>query len=937
MKKIFTLAISLGFTFATFAQTQRMVLTEEFTNASCPPCASQNPAFNALIADNPTKIVAIKYQTNFPGADPMNAQTQTDVAPRLTYYSVNGVPYAPINGDTLPLFDWAGNGYTGGPYHYTQEMIDSAYASPAPFSLSITHTISSDLDSIYITATVTAAQALSGLVNPKLRIGIIEREIVFDSAPGTNGETEFYDVMRKMVPNSNGTTVGTSWTNGQSQTFTFGIALPTFIYDLLQVRVVGFIQTDGDKVVHQAAISAPFILSNYASISNVNTVANTITCNTSITPSITIENYGANPLTSAVVSYSIDGGTALTENFTGNIATGTSQSLNINTPISNLTPGEHTIIFQLQNINNAGINSTNISSSFFVIGAASALNNYTENFATATGFNSYINISDDAVLWSRSTTAGFGIPRNSMKIDFYNSPLGKVDDVILPPFNTSGLNEPKLNFKVAGAPYPYTSGDSEDTLEVHYSLDCGSTWNLAWRKSGADLYTVAGQTNAYTANNDAAFRNDSTVLTGAGNSTQLLVMFRARSGYGNNVYVDNINIRATSALVSVSSTPPTCNGGTNGSAVATAIFGTAPYTYLWNTTPAQTTQTAINLAAGVYSVTVTDQSGSSNTSSVSIGQPAVISAASLNVTNQSNSTPNGGISFISSGGTQPYTYSWSNGATTNNLTGLSTGNYSVTITDANGCTKTQTFVVNASSDLLAVTFTAPSCNGGTNGTAQATPNFGNPPYTYSWNTNPTQTTQSATNLLAGNYSVTVTDGAGSTSINSITISQPALISTSSLVVTNQTNSTPNGAISFVSAGGTSPYTYLWSNGSTTESLSGLTADTYSVTITDANGCTKTQSFTVSNTIGVEEISSKSNLKLYPNPAQNNLNIVIENVQSNGTISIVDAIGKNVYSSSIEGKGKVFTTIDLTNITNGIYFVRVNSGSNTSIQKLIVKH
>jgi hypothetical protein len=77
--------------------------------------------------------------------------------------------------------------------------------------------------------------------------------------------------------------------------------------------------------------------------------------------------------------------------------------------------------------------------------------------------------------------------------------------------------------------------------------------------------------------------------------------------------------------------------------------------------------------------------------------------------------------------------------------------------------------------------------------------------------------------------------------------------------------------------------------------------------------------------------------LYPNPAQNNLNIVIENVQSNGNISIVDAIGKYVYSTSIEGKGKVFTNVDLTNISNGVYFVRVNSGNSVSVQKLIVKH
>lgn len=101
MKRIFTFigCLTLAATMQTKAQSQRLVLVEEFTNASCPPCAAQNPTFNTLLANNTVKVVSIKYQTNWPGVDPMNAQTQAEVGPRVTYYGVTGVPYSPIDGD----------------------------------------------------------------------------------------------------------------------------------------------------------------------------------------------------------------------------------------------------------------------------------------------------------------------------------------------------------------------------------------------------------------------------------------------------------------------------------------------------------------------------------------------------------------------------------------------------------------------------------------------------------------------------------------------------------------------------------------------------------------------------------------------------------------------------------------------------------------------
>jgi hypothetical protein len=189
MKKIYMLLAASGFAMGAYAQTQRMVLAEEFTQASCPPCAAQNPAFNSLLQANPTKVVAIKYQTNWPGVDPMNVQTQSDVGTRVTYYNCTGVPYAPLDGSETPV---SSPNYAGAPANWTQSIINTGYAVPAPFALSVSHTMSTDFDSAFVTVVVTAAEAYTSTGALKLQLGMTEKTVNFSTPPGTNGETVFY-------------------------------------------------------------------------------------------------------------------------------------------------------------------------------------------------------------------------------------------------------------------------------------------------------------------------------------------------------------------------------------------------------------------------------------------------------------------------------------------------------------------------------------------------------------------------------------------------------------------------------------------------------------------------------------------------------------------------------------------------------------------------
>ncbi len=307
-------------------------------------------------------------------------------------------------------------------------------------------------------------------------------------------------------------------------------------------------------------------------------------------------------------------------------------------------------------------------------------------------------------------------------------------------------------------------------------------------------------------------------------------------------YTVAINQPASSVTANAAVTQNAIACANNGQATVTAGGGTSPYTYSWNDNSSQTTQTASNLGAGTYSVTVTDNNGCTAISSAIITQPSAITAtisANQNATACSN---NGSATVTAGGGESPYTYSWndnSNQATAmaGNLAG---GNYTVTVTDANGCYATASVTITQAQALTATMGTpvnSSSC--GNVGSAMVIAGGGNSPYTYSWNDNPSQATATASNLAAGNYTVTVTDNNGCGATASVTISQsPALTATMGTPV----NSSPcfnTGSATVIAGGGISPYTYSWNANSSQATASNLSAGNYTVTVTDNNGCTAT--------------------------------------------------------------------------------------------------
>lgn len=537
-KKITLLAAVAGLSFSSaFAQVQRMVLVEEFTQASCGPCAAQNPAFNAVLAPNlSTKVAAIKYQTNWPGVDPMNTQTQTWVGPRVSYYAVNGVPDAIMDG----------NVYQGAPSGVTQSGIDNRYAVGSPFQLDLTHTMSSDFDSIFISVNITAAQAFTSNGALKLHVALIEKEIIFATPPGSNGEVDFYGVMRQMLPNANGTTLTGTWATNDNASYTFAVAKPSYIYDVNQLQVVAFIQSDGNKEVQQAAITNPIALPNDAQPTALAGLPSTgLACSAvTFTPAVTVKNTGANTLTSLDINISVASVAQPVYNWTGSIAPGATSVVTLPAVTYNGASGNVAVSVSTANPNaTVDVNTTNDSrsGSFLYYGGTAQTSPYQQGF-TATAFPpgivGIINNDNDAYTWARSTAGGFAQGVGSARLNFYNAAAGTSDDMVLGNFDMTTASVASMTFSVAYRQY----SSENDRLQVMVSTDCGATWATVFDKQGSTLATVAAATASFTPNNASQWRSETVSLANYATATNLIIKFVGTSDYGNNLYVDDINI-----------------------------------------------------------------------------------------------------------------------------------------------------------------------------------------------------------------------------------------------------------------------------------------------------------------------------------------------------------------------------------------------------------
>ncbi len=311
-----------------------------------------------------------------------------------------------------------------------------------------------------------------------------------------------------------------------------------------------------------------------------------------------------------------------------------------------------------------------------------------------------------------------------------------------------------------------------------------------------------------------------------------------------------------------------CFGGNNGASTVNASGGTGPYVYSWNSSPAQSTATATSLTAGLYSVIVTDANGCVSSGTVNITQPQMLSGNTNATSVTCNGGTNGSAQVTLAGGTPPYNTSWNTTPTQygNNAVNLMAGNYTATVVDANGCIIAPLANITQPAPLSAGIATSQnvSCNGGNNGSASVNANGGTAPYNYSWNTNPSQYNASAVGIIAGNYTVTITDANGCATVSTVSITQPTPLT----IIAFAGDTVCPGQAAIVAAGaagGTGPYNYNWNNSlgnNSTHTVFPMSSTNYVVFVTDANGCI---SPTTNILIDVYELTS-TDLTMSINPA-----------------------------------------------------------------------
>ena len=371
-----------------------------------------------------------------------------------------------------------------------------------------------------------------------------------------------------------------------------------------------------------------------------------------------------------------------------------------------------------------------------------------------------------------------------------------------------------------------------------------------------------------------------------------------------------VNSFGCNLAATVASTNASCNGANDGQASVNLTGAVNPVSYTWSN--GSTTQNVNNLATGVYTISVMDGNNCPAVLSASIGEPPVLSANASATGLTALGANDGTATANPAGGTPGYTYVWSNNATTQSISGLEPGVYMVVVTDEKGCTSAQTVTVLAFNCALLATITSAevSCFGGSDGQATIAVLGGTLPYSYLWSNG--TITQTATNLAAGTFTAIATDAGGCVVTQSVSIGQPTLLVAELMVIQNVVcPDDETGQVAIQVQGGVPPYTFTWPGGNT----GGFAVGSYTVSLTDANGCSTTVSF--------EIISTDTEAPTLTCPAS--IQVCGENQVNYGLPAISDNCGVEVLPIVISGpsSGSTFSVG-----TTSIVYQAMDASGNT---------
>jgi hypothetical protein len=544
------------------AQVAQFPIVEHFTQASCGPCASQNPTlYTTLGTFGSANYAKITYQTSWPGVDPMNAEYAAGPNDRRNYYGVSGVPNASLNGAAV----------AGPNTAVTASTLAAANTLMTPYEMEITQTWTTG-SSVAVDVVIRNVTTAAISVADKFHLAMVEENITFTSAPGSNGETAFFNVVRDMYDASTGASSTAGATigaipAGDSLIFTLNITPPAYVRDLNQISFVGYVQNNANQTIHQGAKS---VSGNVPGLLGVAAAANTSVaagyCNYGFTPEVTFTNNGSIPVTTVTAQYTINGGTPISQTFTGNLALG--QSTTILFPAGTLVGGTSLVEYSITDVNSGGTFSQGpVSmapesySKLNTVAVAAPVMETMENAVLPTGdiftrdlataifdVPASIAINRFAVLDGPAANigqvGGNAASNRSIYVNFFNVTSG-VMNLTFHKLNFTGGSQ--LTFDHAYAQYQAEN----DRLEVEVSTDCGATWSSVFNKAGTTLATVPAQTGNFVPSTAAQWAANTIDLSAYDNTNDVIVRFKATSAYGNNLLLDNINFSQATNVTTV--------------------------------------------------------------------------------------------------------------------------------------------------------------------------------------------------------------------------------------------------------------------------------------------------------------------------------------------------------------------------------------------------
>ncbi|MFT5819102.1 MAG: hypothetical protein ACI8ZM_000324 [Crocinitomix sp.] len=375
-------------------------------------------------------------------------------------------------------------------------------------------------------------------------------------------------------------------------------------------------------------------------------------------------------------------------------------------------------------------------------------------------------------------------------------------------------------------------------------------------------------------------------------------------------------------------TPISCYGFTNGEVIVAVEGGIPGYDYSWST--GAITAGIDDLSPGLYEITITDELDCIQTLEIEIIEPDTITIEA-EFDDEYCDGENGFVNLTVTGGTPVYGYAWSTGAIIEDLDGLAAGIYNVLITDLNGCTNSFGVILDNIDNFEAeISQINPTCFGDASGSSTIDVLSGTGPYTYEWSDG--QTTATAVGLVADSYTVTVTDANGCMDEFEIEITSPEEIEVASSISNEVFGG--DGFITTTTIGGVPGYTYLWNTGATTENIEDLVAGTYTLTVTDENGCSVTFTYVVDSQLSLDDFGQDV-FVIYPNPAQNEIWISNRSDMGVNSVKLYNAIGQLVYEENTENNfGKQY--VDVSYFADGVYFVVLDIEGKLAKSKVLIQ-